>query len=387
MLRDRLLAAVGQLYQCALSEEEWPGCLTSIRELLDGTSINLLYHDRRSRGGIQIALGADPELYRWYREFGHAIDPWALASRLGDYPSGCIVVGASLVDHARFKRTEFYAAAGRRYEVSRSLIGVLETSPYQTAALTVNRGDRAEEFEARDARTMAIVVPHIRRALAIQQKLAGAAGQRLHILDAMDRLGFGVVLVDFRGRPVFVNRYAARVLEARDGLAIESGSIVASAPAAASRLRRALGSAIAVTRGDALTLREGEFLIPRSAGRRPLHASVSPAARHGLGSGPAAGAAALLFLLDPERRPLPLDDRLRELFSLTAAEARVAGALAAGRRVADISDEFGVSRETVRSQVKQVLDKAGARSQSDFIRLVSTEAVRLVRAAATGSST
>jgi DNA-binding NarL/FixJ family response regulator len=65
----------------------------------------------------------------------------------------------------------------------------------------------------------------------------------------------------------------------------------------------------------------------------------------------------------------------------------VAGALAAGGRVADISDEFGVSRETVRSQVKQVLDKAGARSQSDFIRLVSTEAVRLVRAAATGSST
>jgi DNA-binding CsgD family transcriptional regulator len=251
--------------------------------------------------------------------------------------------------------------------------------------LSINRGDRDEEFQTREARALAIVVPHIRRAIAIQQKLAAATGERVHILDAMDRLGFGVVLVDSRGRPVFVNRYAARVLGARDGLAIENDSIVASVPAAASRLQRALGSAIAVTRGDALAVRDAEFLVPRSAGRRPIHASVSPAASPGPGSGPAVRAAAVLFLLDPEMRPLPLDDRLSELFALTAAEARVAGGLAAGRRVADISDEFGVSRETVRSQVKQILDKAGARSQSDFIRLVSTESVRLVHVERAGS--
>ena len=378
MSRDHLLAAVGEVYQCATGGAAWPEYLTSLGRLLRGTSTNLLHHDHRSRGGIQIAVGADPELYRLYREYGHAIDPWALACRPCNFPAGSVVIGASLIDHARIKKTEFYAAMGRRYETTRSMFGVLEASPHRTAALTINRGNRGDEFEWHEARTLAILLPHVRRALTIQQRLGGFANERAHIVDAVDRLPFGIVLLDDRARPLFMNRYAARLIDARDGLAIDKESLVALIPSADARLQRALASAIAVTGGAALATRDDELIIPRSAGR-PLYASVSPAGSQDFYSGLAARAVALLFLVDPDRRAPPVHDRLRELFSLTTAEARVADALAAGRQVAEISDEFGVSRETVRSHVKRIFDKAGARSQSAFIRLVATETVRLVR--------
>lgn len=343
-----------------------------------GTSTNLLYHDYRSKGGIQVAIGADPELYRLYSDYGHAIDPWARGLRPGVIPAGGVVIGAAVVDTAQFRKTEFYAAMGQRYDVSHCLVGVLEASPHQIAVLSVNRGDRDEEFDQHDARLVSTLVPHIRRALTIQRRLFGVDDERASMMDALDRLALGIVLVDDHARPIFVNQYASRLLQQRDGLSIERESLIAAAPETKTHLARALESAIAVTLGRAFATEISEFLIPRSTGRRALHASVSPIARHNAFVALATRAAALVFLLDPESVALPLNDRLRELFSLTTAETRVAGVMATGRDVAAISDELGVSRETVRTQVRRVLEKAGVRSQSAFIRLVATESIRLV---------
>jgi DNA-binding CsgD family transcriptional regulator len=378
MLSDRLLNAIRDVYDCATDATRWSACLTSIGTLLHGTSTNLLYHDDRAKGGIEIAIGADPELYRLYSEYGHAIDPWVSHFRPFALASGSVIIGASVVAHSRFKQTEFYAAIGQQYGVSRCVVGVLETSPHRIAVLTINRGDRSEEFDQRDARLVSTLVPHIRRALTIQRRLVGIGDQRASITDALDRLALGIVLVDDHGRPLFLNQYASRLLQQRDGLSIERCSLIAAAAATQTRLARALESAIAVTLGRAFNAETSELLIPRLSGRRSFHASVSPIARHNAFVELATPAAALVFLLDPESVALPLSERLRELFSLTTAETRVAGLMATGRDVAAMSVELRVSRETVRTQVKRVLEKASVRSQSAFVRLVATDSIRFV---------
>jgi DNA-binding CsgD family transcriptional regulator len=375
-MADRLLRAVGQIYDCVGDASRWHTCLTTIGVLLRGTSTNLLYHDLRSRGGIQVAIGADPDLYRQYRDYGHAIDPWALACRPGTTPAGGVLIGASVVDHARMKKTEFYAAMGRRYETTRCVFGVLEASPHQAAVLSVNRGDRDEEFDSQDARLVSVLIPHIRRALAMHRRLGALDAHQAHSLDALDRLHRGLVLVDDHARPILVNRYAAHLVERRDGLTIEKGALVAAAPAAARRLASALGAAIAVSKGTAFAMTNGELEIPRST-RPPLLVSITPVGRLSPYGELTSCAAASVVVVDPDDIAWPPIDRLRELFSLTAAEARVAAALAAGSRVADISDEFGVTPATVRSQVKRILDKSGTRSQSSFIRLLVTESMRV----------
>ena len=54
-----------------------------------------------------------------------------------------------------------------------------------------------------------------------------------------------------------------------------------------------------------------------------------------------------------QRRPLALPNTLaRNLFDLTAAEARVALALASGGALKDIAEDFKVSLNTVGNQVK-----------------------------------
>jgi DNA-binding CsgD family transcriptional regulator len=62
---------------------------------------------------------------------------------------------------------------------------------------------------------------------------------------------------------------------------------------------------------------------------------------------------------------------LQQLFALTAAEADVALTLAMGRSADEIALERGVSLPTVRTQIRQILEKTGALHLRDLIRLLT----------------
>lgn len=85
--------------------------------------------------------------------------------------------------------------------------------------------------------------------------------------------------------------------------------------------------------------------------------------------------AGVLLLTPVTLRTVPSVDLVQSLFDLTAAEARVARSLAAGDTVEDIASSGGVSRTTVRTQVRGVLEKTGCRRQAEVISLLSNIAV------------
>jgi DNA-binding CsgD family transcriptional regulator len=74
----------------------------------------------------------------------------------------------------------------------------------------------------------------------------------------------------------------------------------------------------------------------------------------------------------PQAPPVEL---VQSLFDLTAAEARVARHLTAGQTVEEIATSSGVSLNTVRTQVRGVLEKTGSRRQADAIALLGGIAV------------
>jgi DNA-binding CsgD family transcriptional regulator len=93
-------------------------------------------------------------------------------------------------------------------------------------------------------------------------------------------------------------------------------------------------------------------------------------ALRGIADGPLSGAA-ILVSTPVLPRPAPNSEILRGLFDLSPAEARVARGIAARETVEGIADRCGVSRETVRSQLKTVLAKTGTKRQVDLAVLLA----------------
>lgn len=183
----------------------------------------------------------------------------------------------------------------------------------------------------------------------------------LQTLDILQLVAEGIVILDERQNVLFINDYARAVVEASGDLRIEHGRLEGAARETQEALR--------------------SFLQQDSAG-----AAAGPPLRIG---GAAAGVDVWLRALkrvprldhDPAIAMLALTSStggirlkgasLRRLFNMSEAEAFVAMALAAGHTAPWIAGKRSVSVNTVRTQVRIVLRKAGANRIADLVRIVA----------------
>ena len=167
------------------------------------------------------------------------------------------------------------------------------------------------------------------------------------------------------------------LLAARDGLASARGRLTAATAADARRLHAVV--ARAAVGGEA----GGDLMVARPSGRRPLLVTavrLSAESAETVGSRPARVA---VFVVDPDVLPPSVEQRLGCLLGLTAAEQRVARGLLEGLTLAEVAGRNGVSRETVRTQLRAMLAKTGTRRQGELLmvlqRALALPAVRPAR--------
>jgi DNA-binding CsgD family transcriptional regulator len=82
-------------------------------------------------------------------------------------------------------------------------------------------------------------------------------------------------------------------------------------------------------------------------------------------------AASIVVIMPVDRASVPTAEVLEGLFDLTPAEARVARGIGAAQNVEALATALGVSRETVRVQLKAVLAKTGLNRQAELANLLS----------------
>jgi len=79
---------------------------------------------------------------------------------------------------------------------------------------------------------------------------------------------------------------------------------------------------------------------------------------------------ASMYLAEIGEPIAPNLDALRKYFGLSYTEARVACAIAKGLCPAQVAQEFGVSHETVRNQLRAVFYKTDTHTQSQVAAIV-----------------
>lgn len=220
-------------------------------------------------------------------------------------------------------------------------------------------------FEPGTRSRVAALLPHLRRALQLRQRVDQAALLERVNASALDGAMMAAFVVDAELQLLHANARGRAMLEPGGTLRLSRGRLTAPAPHSGPALAQLVRTATGGAPGDAAATRW--LRLDRGPGRSPLTLTVAPLtpdkrrdATHPL---------ALILLRDPEQvRASPR--ALQQLFDLTPAEAGVAQAIATGGSLEQVAQSLQISLNTVKTHLHRIFDKTATSRQGELVALI-----------------
>lgn len=349
---------IERIYDTTLEPSLWPTVMERVAAAMGGNCTVMFFFDPRAKRLIRDVPGDFPNREIYLRDFA-AADP---RNRFGvTAPAGVSFTDDAFITAAQIERSEFYQDYLLPNDMGHVAAHMLQNDGDGIAGVAVQRPYRQAPFGTAELRLLERLAPHLRRVLRLQVRLGEAAKLPWGwSLDLLHGLSWGILALDGDLLPVFVNRAAEGLLAKTDGLRVDRQGLHAAHPWDAHRLREALARAL---RGSG-----GELRVRRPSGEPDWIVSVAPTRE--LLDHLRAAVRIFVHLLDPAARPSCAPERLRALFDLSPAEARVATALLSGLHASEIATRHGVAISTVRTQVEQLLSKTGTERQLELRALL-----------------
>jgi len=361
----QLSSVIAKLYDAALRPELWGDFLRDIAELAHGDSAAVVIQDYRdqSHNVYQQAFVPAKALEDYHRYYG-TIDAW---SARGEAITDTTWVGTSemLCPSTELEKTEYYNDFLLKHGISHALFSFIERTSTRVMNLSVYRGSRAGEFPEWGVEMMALLQPHLKRALVLNAHLINAEHRSQSLAFVADASSQKILFLSATGKVIFANRGALSLLKRGDGLTIQSDRLRSDNQSDNARLEKVIRETAATSNG--LGLAPGDCVsISRRAGS-DLQILITPLP---LRMNAAGGAAMVVFIIDPADRILTRNELLQSAFGLTAAEARLACMIAGGQSMEEIADELSVTRNTLKTQLRNVYSKMEINKQHQLTSLV-----------------
>lgn len=354
-------ALMGALYGTALHEGDWCPALERFRVLLGSAEIALCHLGPDSKVGrletTRRVLGK--EHATGYSDHYGRMDPKQRILDAGG--PGFLFNDACHFDDDFVARDPFYQEFSRTIGTRHTLDLFVQSRGGNRTYLAAMRTSRQGAYGRRSETMFRQASAHFVRALAVKEKLDAARCAH----GALDRLQFGIVVLDGLRRVVLANRTATGLIARNSGFRLTSGEFAATSVPNARRLESLVAAALAGQGGTA-TLPvcapdPSEWTFWSVPMREP---DVLPGV-------PSPGV--LLVFGAKGKQNLDLG-AIAATYGLSKAEARVAVAVAEGDTPAAIARQHGVKPSTVHTQLLCVLRKMGVHRQTDVARLLLTAA-------------
>lgn len=367
------LDLVGRAYEAAADAEQWPHFLDALAAATDCEGTLVWLHDPADNSARFRDAGSSfvsnvriaPEFARSYVE--HYTYTNVLLKDLDTLNEGAVMNSSSVIQPSEFEKTEYYNGWLRPQGVGYLAGGPVLKRNGAVAMLSLSRLEQRGPFTEAHLRLIGLLMPHLRRACLLHQRLTRLRAERSGALAALDLLPHAVWLLDCDGRFLFANHAGRELDRCRDGLWVgRDGRPMAADPRERLALQHLIAGAIAAGQGRGIAS-EGAMRVRRPGQAEPFHVMLYPLRGDAL----MPGGSLAMFIFDPSRSPPPDAELLRTFYGLTPAEARFACALAQGASV----DEYGASQKlsvnTVRTHLKHALEKMGVHRQSQLVALVA----------------
>ncbi len=366
-----LLELIAHAYDAGLGRKPWSVLLEALAEALGSRHTHILVLSERGRHGLVGAVRSDPEMQRQYAEYYGSINPYPSHPAAQHTPG--LVHSGEWLPKAEVEKTEFYNDFLRQSDAFPCLVGNLFGDRDRKGFLATYRPFHGKPFGKGSRALLSALVPHVQRAIEVSAVFGQLEDERSSWLTSLDLLPHGMIVLDRRASPVFVNRAASRLLTSENGLIATREGLRASHPADATALAALIASALRTASSQG-TEAGACLVLRRPPDRNSLAITVVPLPRrseaHLSTKGLSRAPAAIVFVADPapRREPEVPVALLAPLFDLTPREAEVACLLGQGLGVTEAASRLAIAFHTARVHQRRIYDKMGVHSQAELVR-------------------
>jgi DNA-binding CsgD family transcriptional regulator len=363
---DQLSSLIGDVYDASLDPSLWPSVLEGISSFVPGSSVNLFSQDAlKHTANVHYIHGIDPAYIKSYNEIYIKLNPTLPATLFFDV--GTVICQTDIMPREEFNQTRFYKEWLQPQGWVDAMAAVLEKSAVSCAALAVGRHEREGVIDEGARRRMALIIPHVRRALLIGKVIDLHKVEAAMLADTLDGLAAGMFLVDPTGRIVHANASGHNILMQGEVARAEGLRLSLRDPKAEQTLLgifAAAGDGAIGARGIAvpLTSISGRshvaHILPLTAGTRQK-------------AGNKYAAVAAVFLQETTVGGTTPFEIIRHHFNLTPREQRVLFAIVQIGGVPEVASALGISETTVKTHLQHVFEKTGTKRQADLVKLIA----------------
>jgi DNA-binding CsgD family transcriptional regulator/PAS domain-containing protein len=364
---------IDRIYHSAVDPSAWRGVVRDLCGVLGAHSGVLALSDNEIElSSVSIAHGVFEDaavVGEYFAHFG-AMDPAVPA--FSRNTTGKVAATSRLFAQRDLARDEFYNDFFSRMGLIDSIGTNVLRDERGIALLCFQHAKGAGNFQAVDIAEAERVAPHVRRALQLHRVFAPHRRASGALVDVLEKVTAGVLLLDRAGRPWYVNASAREIFGRADGLGLSSaGGLLTLDRFASDRIAGLIGAVL--TRGAQHP--GGRATAPRRHGGAPYGVLISPSSPEALSVFEApGGTGAMILISDPDRfRPTALAAAMAP-YGLTRAELGLLASLVAGRSVRDHCDSARISVNTGKFHLRSLFAKTGTHRQAELVRMALTAA-------------
>lgn len=363
-MQDQFERIVGKIYDAALDADEWHGALSGIASTVGAVAGFTAGLDvRHGRGAYWYAIGHTPETQNIYNERFLTLDP--TLEHIVKAPGQAFACSDYLTDAAVASspfHQEFLIPAGIRYVLS----GVTKAQGSRVNFFGFQRSVLQEPFGKAETEFMQRLIPHLARADEIANKINRISDEKRLAISMLDRIDYGILLVNHLGQICLSNQSAERWLETDATATTLFGRIRLSNPNDCDLLDKIIRTT-KIEGGDAAIQ---TLETKANDGTGHVRLVVLPMARNEAIQYGEEQVSAAIVISDVNQQRSMASQLLKSTYGLTPAEIKVATGLASGKTQDDLCDDLCVSLATVKTHTQRIFQKTGVSRQVDLLRLI-----------------
>ena len=364
---QRILEAIRALYDAALDESLWARALEALAAATGSQAATFWVLDSSDQPRLPTldTFNFETNFIAEYHNHGMIpLDP--TVQYLVAHPDAPIVHDGLVITEREKDRHVYYDWHGRHSDTRFRMVGQSHPAPQVHAGVALHRARRVGRYEPIDIEQFEQLRQHLARALTIAVRLGTLGTLERCTTELLDRNPAAIVLLDEARKVVYVNRSGSELDAQGDGIRINGTGVRALHAPDNARLQAAIDRAMPRQDGAASA---GVMRVGRPSGGRGYGVFVTPLTR----DYPALSAirpAVCVMIIDPDRQRPPLTSRLRVLFGLTEAEARLADLLAAGEDLRAAASKIGITYGTARVRLAEIFQKTNTHRQPELVSLL-----------------